>query len=594
MKIFKIQKKHGKFRKIYAPSGSEKEELKILKNELLTRMMKTPELRSPYSHGFLKGTNAVTCAKPHIGKKFTVMFDIQDCFDSVTPDMIDISAKKAHIVFHDIENVVKKPGLGDVNLLTNEKTYALCFPDGVARQGLPTSPLIFEVVFSTVDKLIAQGLQKIEPDIVYTRYADNLYISFNDYNSLPKIKDVVRTFVTRYRFKLNDKKTKIMTEKRGRVICSISVTNNGLRPTRYTRRRLRALSHVTTKLKKEDKLVLAEMVGLRLKGLKEWASCKVPISEEEKKKKQEILAQRYKELNEENHAWISEYMNAVNDAIKIVKSYNFRLDKFSIDRLLEFYKSYNVYYKYLAKFKRNIRNVELLLEWKKLLGNKLTYFKRVNLPSNEYSDRGYFMVTKDPVYLVGQSEYTVGWGSCHSLSSTHEHYLNSKWMQKWSIMCSIISASSAMCGLCIENEKNLLGFARPRMLYRMRLYFGDVNNIVNPLYKKKISLNNKYVILYDRLYGSVNDKVKDMFYEQLDDFLTKVYKQPAMFMDVYEGYLIHNIPISLWKYPEYHDNFHVIDSAKKHGIYEITKGKNLYTGYYLYYVKNADNKERGE
>lgn len=240
MKKFKIKKRSGGFREIYAPNKSEKKVfINILKNELYQK-----QIDFPCAHGFLPDKNIITNAEPHINKKLTISMDLSNFFDTVTIDKV---GKK-------LSNKVKET----------------CFIDGAARQGLPTSPMIANIIFVEADKKISEELLKIDSEIVFTRYADDLSISLNDCDKdkSKKIIDTITTIVKRSGFKINEKKTRLQYATSGRrEICGVLVDEKSVHTSRRFKHKLRAVKHQEETNK-----------GLQpvLKGLIEFSKLKKP------------------------------------------------------------------------------------------------------------------------------------------------------------------------------------------------------------------------------------------------------------------------------------------------------------------------------
>lgn len=257
MKIFSIKKVSGGSRTIYAPSSTEKRELR----EILSQISQSPAfLRS--AHGFMPGRNIVTNALPHIGKSMTISMDLSDFFDTVTPGMV----------------------AGKVPAIALEK----CFPDGAARQGLPTSPAIANIAAGAMDEAIRKRLAKLQiPGAVYTRYADDLSISCDTDSQeiADKIILEVKQIVSRCGFRVNEKKTRIQRASAGRrEVCGLTVDAEVHAP-RKQERKLRAARHnYICAVKNGAGAKELEHLQRKLEGLLEFSMLKEPrkISEHER------------------------------------------------------------------------------------------------------------------------------------------------------------------------------------------------------------------------------------------------------------------------------------------------------------------------
>ncbi len=89
-------------------------------------------------HGFYPGRSPVTNAKAHIGYEATLFFDIKDCFDSTIYKSFEFAKRKYESFYRFFKN----------------HSWAL-LDEGVARQGLPTSPALANIALSEVDSVIA-------------------------------------------------------------------------------------------------------------------------------------------------------------------------------------------------------------------------------------------------------------------------------------------------------------------------------------------------------------------------------------------------------------------------------------------------------
>lgn len=235
-RVFKLAKGNGKFRNIYAASGDYKVELKNMVSNIANKMMHLDK-DSEICHAFMRTRNCVTNAKKHVGHKFTLSMDLQDFFDSVTPKT--------------------------VKGLLSKKELDLCFIDGVARQGLETSPAVSNLAFRKTDLAIMKAFDKKKMQCIYTRYADDLTVSYDNESFTPQIIQIINQAVTRAGFVVNKSKTKLQKSSNGRIIITgVAVDENGVYPTRKIIRKIRAAKHQNN--------------ADSLRGLVEWSKCKEP------------------------------------------------------------------------------------------------------------------------------------------------------------------------------------------------------------------------------------------------------------------------------------------------------------------------------
>lgn len=261
MRIIEISKGPGKGKRvIYAPNEAEMKALKAkipALNEIMVRADKCD-----VQHGFRYGRSPLTNAKCHIGYDYTLTMDLKDFFDSVS--LICAVAAMSAQVFAD--NRIKE-----------------CLVDGAARQGLPTSPLLANIAASPMDNdiMALRGKNgRFEVNFVYTRYADDLTFSFNEYDLNPQwLREQVEQIAQKHGFNVNQSKTKLQSAKAGRrIITGIAVDYKAAYPTRRMKRRFRAAKHQRNTAQARG---LAEWLRLRMpKGyiapdVKRWTAPKI-------------------------------------------------------------------------------------------------------------------------------------------------------------------------------------------------------------------------------------------------------------------------------------------------------------------------------
>jgi hypothetical protein len=240
MRTMKIAKGNGKYRVVYCPSRGQKAAMRKLIPELeaIVRQQMPPDV----VHGFLTGRSPVTNALGHVGYQYSVCMDLESFFDTVTPDMVDKAFAKS----------VATRGFV-------QKVFKLCFVDGAARQGLPTSPILGNLAALDMDWELENLLR---PFVYYTRYADDLSFSFNDPKWIETLLDFVPKVVTKFGFKLNEGKTKVQDARAGRRNITGVMVDDRLHASRSVRRRLRAASHQAN--------------IHQVRGLAEWMALKLP------------------------------------------------------------------------------------------------------------------------------------------------------------------------------------------------------------------------------------------------------------------------------------------------------------------------------
>jgi len=249
--IVKIPKGNGRFRTIYMPRADIKQRLK---NYVPALERTALEVCPPnVVHGFWPARSCVSNAAMHVGYEYTVCMDLTDFFDHCTLD-----AMMPHIIR-------SQKGWG---ITTYAKEYIA--PDGACRPGLPTSPAAANICASEMDWALV-GLVHDEWGVQYTRYADDLTFSCDDFDTVKRLLESVPEIVASHGFKVNERKTRVQCARAGRrIITGVAVDDTGVYPTRKAKRKLRAARHKVT-LKPNN-----PHWKHRAAGLAEWCKCKRP------------------------------------------------------------------------------------------------------------------------------------------------------------------------------------------------------------------------------------------------------------------------------------------------------------------------------
>ena len=233
--IAKISKRNGKYRKIYMPNEDYKVHLRQLIPQLQQIYQQNVVFES--DHAFVPKRNCVTNASIHIEQRYVLSIDIEDFFDSINYRILS-----KYIPINLLEDIIV---------------------ENKVPQGFPTSPMVANIAMIDIDKLIIESLERRNPNIQYSRYADDLTFSFDDIKEKDLIfAEAIKVF-RGFGLKLNSKKTKLQDKNNGRaIITGIGVCYHTVHPTRKSLKKLRAATHQQN----ENSII----------GLQEWILCKYP------------------------------------------------------------------------------------------------------------------------------------------------------------------------------------------------------------------------------------------------------------------------------------------------------------------------------
>ena len=212
-------------------------------------------------HGFYRGRSAVTNAMQHVGHQYTLSMDLENFFPSVTSEMF---WKVADHPSRRMEQL--QTGKMFVHRDSNDPPKGNLSSVGIAEQGLPTSPLVANIAFSPIDKLI---LGQLWQGVTYTRYADDLTFSWDhDPSNRKHIMERVVEVVSAGGFKINQRKTRFQNASFGRrIITGVGVDWFGVHATREAKRKLRAAKHNGWHLKAAG---YAEWCAMRASNKNSW------------------------------------------------------------------------------------------------------------------------------------------------------------------------------------------------------------------------------------------------------------------------------------------------------------------------------------
>lgn len=205
---FEIEKKNGGTRTIYQPSA----ELKTLQYWLLRNVFeKLPVSENAYA--YCKGKSIVHNAQKHLANKFILYIDICSFFESINSTHLEtvLNKHKNDFSLLDLSNANEIKTICDICLLNNHMTI-----------GAVSSPSISNVIFYEIDDFLTKYCESKK--YIYSRYADDIYISSDSFIQPIIINDIERNF-KQYCFKINKKKTRFMSRNNKKIITGLILTS---------------------------------------------------------------------------------------------------------------------------------------------------------------------------------------------------------------------------------------------------------------------------------------------------------------------------------------------------------------------------------
>lgn len=203
---FSIQKTNNEPRILHEPLPSLKEIQEWILNQILYKCKV-----SRYAKAYVPNRSIKEHTIYHTDEKMVLTLDIKNFFNTIK--------------FKDVENLFLQLGYSKrvSNLLTK-----LCYRNDELPQGAPTSPYISNLILFDFDNNISKYC--MEKKVKYTRYADDLAFSGD---LLPKeIELLVKKYLSKLGFELNDSKRKLMKTNDPQIVSGIIVNKKAQVPKR--------------------------------------------------------------------------------------------------------------------------------------------------------------------------------------------------------------------------------------------------------------------------------------------------------------------------------------------------------------------------
>jgi len=238
-----VMYKNNKKRILHEPILELKYIQKFILNTILYKFIYKYEFSSSVK-GFLPNESIVSNATPHLNRVAIIKMDIKDFFPSITRKMI-----------YNIFRKYNKFSYEYAYILSHLVTY-----DNALPQGAPTSPFLANICANGIDykinKLIAVINERQKMNIAYTRYADDITISFDKPFNYDYIVNVVTQIIFDEGFYPNLKKTNIIKQHHCQMVTGIVVNNNVPTIEKKQREKIKFILNIWKKYGIDDAITL--------------------------------------------------------------------------------------------------------------------------------------------------------------------------------------------------------------------------------------------------------------------------------------------------------------------------------------------------
>jgi len=183
---YRIPKRHGGWRLIHSPS----KEMKAVQAWILRNILDKLST-SQYATAYVKERGLLDNVSPHSSNRYFLSVDIRNFFPSVG----------SFRVRHLFETV------GYSKLAANNLTR-LCSHFSRLPQGAVTSPALSNLICLRLDRRLAGLVSR--RNVVFTRYADDITLSTNNRNVLPRLLPLVYRILREEGFVPHEQKTRML------------------------------------------------------------------------------------------------------------------------------------------------------------------------------------------------------------------------------------------------------------------------------------------------------------------------------------------------------------------------------------------------
>ena len=238
-KTFQVRKHNGGFRNISVPVPKLMYVQKWI-NEFILSKAKLDE----HSFAFQKEKSIKDCAMEHLGCRWLIKMDLRQFFESISEiDVFNyfnslgysklLSFQLARICTTTFTNKANRYLDPRWTIWNHNYKFYRNKKIGHLPQGAPTSPMLANIIAKPLDEEIYEFLKKLEGEFVYTRYADDLFISTTSKAFSKKdakyIINHIYSLLPKYGFKYNHQKTQIIPPGARKIVLGLLVDSEKLR-----------------------------------------------------------------------------------------------------------------------------------------------------------------------------------------------------------------------------------------------------------------------------------------------------------------------------------------------------------------------------
>lgn len=204
---YEIKKRSGGTRTIHHPAKQLKVYQRFIAENIFLQL---PIHERVYS--YKEKTSIRDLALLHVNNRFLLRIDFKDFFPSIKGEYIREYLKKHQ---YDFEFMLSDKDITIINMLVCKNNKLTI--------GAPSSPIISNVLLYEFDQIMNSMFHQ---DIIYSRYADDLYFSTNTPNVLTDVPRKIKDFLSKYHIKLkvNNSKTVFTSKKHKRIITGLTIT----------------------------------------------------------------------------------------------------------------------------------------------------------------------------------------------------------------------------------------------------------------------------------------------------------------------------------------------------------------------------------